>query len=113
VQLTELLGLTVFDEHQQTLGTVIDVRLAVRGDLDDRPDEPELFGLVVSPRTRSSYLGYERSNARRPAALAALLRRRHRGTFLTLWADIARIDRKSVLLRPGFARYSPLLRDDD
>ena len=51
-----------------TIGTVVDVRLAIDGDLDDHPDTPSLFGLLVSPRTRSSYLGYERSDARRPTS---------------------------------------------
>jgi hypothetical protein len=113
MQLSELLGLDVLDATAQRLGTVIDVRLVVDGDLDDNPDIPTLFGLIVSPRTRSSYLGYERSDARRPAVLAALLRRRHQGTFLALREDIARVDAQSVLLRAGFQRYSPVLRDDD
>jgi hypothetical protein len=63
VQLSELLGLDVLDATAQRLGTVVDVRLAVTGDLDGNPDAPTLFGLVISPRTRSSYLGYERSDA--------------------------------------------------
>jgi PRC-barrel domain len=113
VQLSELLGLDVVDATAQRVGTVVDVRLTVDGDLDDNPDLPTLFGLVISPRTRSSYLGYERSDAHRPAMLAALLRWRHRGTFLALWDDVARVDVESVFLRAGFRRYSPTLRDDD
>jgi hypothetical protein len=113
MQLSELLGLDVVDATAQRVGTVVDVRLAVDGDLDDGPDPPTLFGLVISPRTHSSYLGYERSDARRPAVLAAVLRWRHRGTFLILWDDVARIDVESVLLRTGSRRYSPILRDDD
>ena len=113
VQLSELLALPVCDAAGRQVGTVVDVRLAVAGDLDDRPDEPTLFGLIISPHTQSSYLGYERSDARRPALLAALLRWRHRGTFLTLWHDIARVSTDSVVLRQGFERYSPVLRDDD
>ncbi len=113
MQLSELLGLDVRDATAQRIGTVVDVRLAVGGDLDDNPDIPVLFGLVVSPRTRSSYLGYERSNARRPAVLSAFLRWRHRGTFLTLWDDVGRIDGESLSLRAGFQRYSPTLHDDD
>jgi len=85
VQLSELLELPLRDAAGQQVGTVVDVRLAIGGDLDDRPDEPALFGLIISPHTQSSYLGYERSDARRPTLLAALLRWRHRGTFLTLW----------------------------
>jgi hypothetical protein len=113
VQLSELLGLDVLDATAQRLGTVVDVRLAVTGDLDGNPDAPTLFGLVISPRTRSSYLGYERSDAHRPAALAVLLRWRHRGTFLALWDDVARADAESMILRAGFQRYAPTLRDDD
>jgi hypothetical protein len=113
MQLSELLGLEVLDDTDGRLGTVVDVRLTVAGDLDDNPTAPTLFGLVVSPRTRSSYLGYERSDARRPAVLAALLRWRHRGTFLARWDDIGRVDTKSISLRAGFQRYSSTLRDDD
>jgi len=103
----------VVDPTKQRVGTVVDVRLVVDGDLDDSPSQPTLFGLVISPRTRSSYLGYERSDARRPAVLSALLRWHHRGTFLALWPDVERIDSESVTLRAGFNRYSPILRVDD
>ncbi|HEV7360620.1 MAG TPA: hypothetical protein VGN92_05945 [Mycobacterium sp.] len=113
MQLSELLELPVCDATGRQVGTVIDIRLAIDGDLDDRPDEPTLFGLIISPHTQSSYLGYERSDARRPRLLAALLRWRHRDTFLTLWHDIAHVSTDSVLLRQGFQRYSPVLRDDD
>jgi len=47
-----------------------------------------VLGLVISPRTKSSFLGYERPGATAPVMLAALLRCRHRGTFLapgTTW----------------------------
>ena len=65
MQLSELLGLDVLDATAQRVGTVVDVRLAVDGNLDDKPDSPVLFGLVVNPRTRLSYLGYE--TLRRPS----------------------------------------------
>lgn len=113
MQLSEFLGLDVLDATAQRLGTVVDVRIAVTGDLDDEPGAPTLFGLVISPGTRSSYLGYERTDVRRPAALAALLRWRHRGTFLALWNDVARVDATSVFLRAGFQRYTAALRNDD
>ena len=51
--------------------------------------------------------------SRRPAVLAALLRWRHRGPFPALWRDIARVSTESVVLREGFERYSPVLRDAD
>jgi hypothetical protein len=93
------------------LGTVVDVRLTVSGDPAKDPPMPRVLGLVISPRTGSSYLGYERSNAREPAMLAALARWRHRGTFLAAWEDVARLGRDTVKLRPNYKKYSPVLRD--
>jgi hypothetical protein len=112
MQLSELLGCTVRDAGSHNVGTVVDVRLSVTGDLDDSPLAPTLFGLVVSPRTRSSYLGYERSEANRPMVWAAWSRWRHRGTFLALWEDIGAVEPPVVRLRAGFHRYSPILCTD-
>ena len=112
MQLSELLGCTVRDAGSHQVGTVVDVRLSVTGDLDDSPSAPTLFGLVVSPRTHSSYLGFERSDAKRPMVLAAWLRWRHRGTFLALWDDVGTIEPPTVRLRAGFHRYSPTLATD-
>lgn len=110
MQVSELLGVVVLDPAGHRLGVVTDVRLAVTGALDSRPGPPSLFGLVVSPRTGSSYLGYERSQARRPALLAAVLRWRHRGTFLTLWSDVSTVGVDGIVVRDGYQRYSALLR---
>jgi hypothetical protein len=110
MQLSDLLGVIVVDTAGRRLGTVTDVRLAVPGALDSRGGRPSVFGLVVSPRTGSSYLGYERSQVRRPAVLAALLRWRHRGTFLTLWSDLHALDTDHITVRDGYQRYSPILR---
>jgi predicted component of type VI protein secretion system len=41
--------------------------------------------------------------------LSALLRWRHRGTFLAVWEDVARIDTQSIALRAGYERYSARL----
>jgi hypothetical protein len=110
MQLSDLLGVGVRDAAGRRLGTVTDVRLAVPGTLDGHPGPPSVFGLVVSPRTGSSYLGYERSRVRRPAALAALLRWRHRGTFLALWSDLHTVGTDHITVRDGYRRYSPQLR---
>ena len=88
---------------------------------DARPTRPShggaadatVLGLVISPRTRSWYLGYERSEAEAPKTLAALLRWRHRGTFVAGWDDVARLATDHVTLRPGYTRYSPVLRDTE
>ncbi len=73
---------------------------------------PRVLGLVISPRTKSSFLGYERSDADAPMMLAAFLRWRHRGTFLAAWEDVARVNPDLVRLRPGYTRYSAVLRTD-
>lgn len=111
MQLSDLLGLDVHDATAQRVGTVIDVRLNLGADNIDEPSAtPRLVGVLISPRTRSSYLGYERSNVRGPWLLAAVLRWRHRGTFLAAWDDIHTIHSDSVQLRNDYTRYSPLLR---
>ena len=113
MQLSELLSLAALDTDHQRVGTVVDVRLTVSGDLDDDPGTPRLAGLLISPRTTSSYLGYERSHSGRPRVLAALLRWRHRGAFLAAWADIERLGPDAVILRPGYQMYSPTLPERD
>lgn len=103
--LSEVLGLPVRGADRGSLGTVVDVRLRI----SDETPAPRLIGLVVSPHTRSSYLGYERSGVNHPRGLAALWRWRHRGTHLVLWDDVARVDAGAVTLRPNYRRYSPAL----
>jgi sporulation protein YlmC with PRC-barrel domain len=113
MQLSRLLGLRVIDAGSHSVGTVVDVRLAIVGDPGHDPPTPRVVGLVISPRTKSSFLGYERSHATSPVMLAALLRWRHRGTFLAAWDDVARIGSDLVRLRAGYTRYSAVLRDGD
>jgi hypothetical protein len=102
MQLSRFLGLCV---------TVVDVRLAVAGEPAHNPPNPRVLGLVISPRTASSYLGYERTNLNAPVLLAALFRWRHRGTFLAAWQDIARVAKRQVTLPPGYTRYAPAPHD--
>ena len=111
MQLSKLLGLPVIDSGSHPVGTVVDVRLTVAGDPAHDPPAPRVFGLVISPHTSSSYLGYERSEATAPMMVAALWRWRHRGTFVALWADVATVAGDHVTLRPGYTGYSPVLRD--
>jgi hypothetical protein len=101
--------LRVVDAGNHPVGTVIDVRLTVGGELDRDPATPRVLGLIVSPRTRSSFLGYERSTATAPVLLARLLRWRHRGTFLASWEDVARVGDHLVTLRPRYTKYSAVL----
>ncbi|HEV7420235.1 MAG TPA: hypothetical protein VGO30_10345 [Mycobacterium sp.] len=109
MQLSELLGLPVRDNGSHFIGTVIDVRLTTTEGSDGRPARPQLLGLLVNPRSRSSFLGYERSTANRPRLLSTLLRWRHRDTFLAGWEDVDVVDDDVVRLRAGYVRYSPVL----
>ncbi|WP_441962085.1 hypothetical protein [Mycolicibacterium houstonense] len=104
MQLSNLLGLRVLDAGHHPVGTVVDVRLKMAGDRTDHPRAPELVGLVVSPRTRSSYLGFERTGINAPAIIARIATWRHRGTFLAAWDDVARISSDHITLRAGYGR---------
>lgn len=110
MQLSNLLGLRVLDAGHHAVGTVIDVRLKIADHGRERPGRPELTGLVVSPRTRSSYLGYERTGIKAPALIATIAAWRHRGTFLAAWEDVARVGCDHVTLRVGYSRRSAALR---
>ncbi|MGV0715407.1 PRC-barrel domain-containing protein [Mycolicibacterium sp. XJ662] len=109
MQLSNLLGLRVIDAGSHPVGTVVDVRLTVAGDPENDPPTPRVLGLVVSPHSKGSFLGYERVDVNGPKMIAALLRWGHRGTFLAAWEDIGRFSADHVTLRPGYTRYSATL----
>jgi hypothetical protein len=113
MQLSRFLGLQVIDGAHHPVGTVVDVRLEMAGDPEHAPAAPRVVGLVISPRTKSSFLGYERSGADAPVMLAALFRWWHRGTFLAAWDDVARVGSDQVKLRAGYTRHSAVLRNTD
>ncbi|MFE4197073.1 PRC-barrel domain-containing protein [Paenarthrobacter sp. NPDC056912] len=105
--LTDVLGCDVLDNDGVRLGEVSDFRFA----LDSAPTQllshARLVGIVVSPRTASSFLGYERQELTQPWPVAQLLRWRHRGSFLVLWEDIAVMGPRAVTVRAGFTPYAP------
>jgi hypothetical protein len=105
VIITELLGARVYGPD--FLGFVSDVRF--RLDTQSVGQPAQLDGIIVSPHARSSSLGFERSGVRSPWPIAALVRWRHRGSFLARWGDLERIDVKRIQLREGFERGSPEL----
>lgn len=107
--LGELLDARVRDDEGHVLGYVVDVRLVLDLPPDGLLAAPRVHGLLVSPRTGSSFMGYERRDVRAPALLARWLRHRHRGTFLVLWPDVADVGDDAVVLRAGYRRWSPAL----
>lgn len=106
--LSDLVDLPVTDGAER-VGYVVDVRLVLDGPLDGTLAAPRLHGLLVSPRTGTSFLGYERSDVTAPWPIARWLRWLHRGTFLVHWADVEGTDGQGVRLRPGARRYDATL----
>lgn len=107
--LGDLLGTPVYASDGTRLGRVADARFVIDGSQHQLMADARLMGLVVSPHSASSFLGYERTGLTQPWPLAGLLRWRHRGSFLVLWADIAELGTGSVRLREGFTPYNPTL----
>jgi hypothetical protein len=108
--LTELLECAVVAAAGERIGAVVDARFAIDGTPGRLLAEPRLVGLLVSPRSRTSMWGYERTNVRAPWPIAHYLRHVHRGLFMATWSDIARIDEGTVELREGYERHDPRLR---
>jgi hypothetical protein len=107
--LTDLLGSRVFGPD--FLGYVTDARFVLDPLSSDQPmPKARLYGIVVSPHAKSSSLGFERVEVRSPWPIAAVVRWRHRDSFLVAWDDIARLDSRRVQLRSDFVRRSSLLR---
>jgi sporulation protein YlmC with PRC-barrel domain len=107
--LGDLLGLPVLDATGARLGYVIDVRFVIDGAPRVPLADARLAGFVVSPRTKSSYWGYERTEQTRPAVIARFLAWRHRGTFLVPWTSVARLDADAVHLLPDHEALGPEL----
>ncbi|MGY4643200.1 PRC-barrel domain-containing protein [Cellulomonas sp. URHB0016] len=105
--LGDLLDAPVRDAAGRRLGFVVDVRLVLDGPVTGLLAAPRVHGLLVSPRTRTSFMGYERTDVRSPALVARYLRWRHRGTFLVLWSDVDVASGQAVTLADGYRRWSP------
>ncbi|WP_425953997.1 PRC-barrel domain-containing protein [Xylanimonas sp. McL0601] len=116
---SDLLDVRVLDHAGTPVGWTVDLRLVLDGPPDGMLARPRLHGLVVSPRTRTSFLGFERTTASSPWPVAQLLKAWHRGTFLAHWDDVERVptpeERRdpqrlaAIVLRAGYVRYDPRL----
>ncbi|GIG22941.1 hypothetical protein Cch01nite_36650 [Cellulomonas chitinilytica] len=107
--LGDLLDAPVVDSSGRVLGFVVDVRLVLDGPVDGLLAAPRVHGLLVSPRTGTSFLGYERTGLDAPALLARFLRWRHRGSFLVHWTDVEVASADGVRLADGYRRWSPAI----
>lgn len=75
----------------------------------DRVGRARVVGVLVSPRTGASFLGYERTAVTAPWPVPQLVRRRHRGTFLVPWDDVAAVAPGEVRLAAGYRREDAAL----
>ncbi len=107
--LGDLLGRPVLDAGQR-IGLLTDLRFVLDEQSTDQPTPPaRLYGLVVSPHTAGSFLGYERAGVTSPWPISSVLRWRERGSFLVLWPDVAELSADRIVVRPGFRRWSTRL----
>jgi sporulation protein YlmC with PRC-barrel domain len=103
--LSDILGHPVVDADGVRLGTVLDLRFVIDGTPGQLLADARLDGLVVSPRSRRSYLGYERSEVNAPTVINSIVTWLHRGTFYVQWDAVAVISRDRVQLRRGYHRF--------
>ena len=108
--LSDVLGHKVVDSEGTVVGKVVDARFRLEG--GGTPSAARLVGLLVSPRSATSFMGYERK-AGGPVLVARLLRWIHRGSFLVAWESIAAFHDDRVELRPGYERLDPSLDGAD
>lgn len=107
--LNDLLGLRVLDDDGRHVGNVLDARFVLDGRPGQTLSEARLDGLIISPHSRHSYLGYERIDMNSPAIINAILRWMHRGTFYVQWEAVQRVTANDVHLRPGYQRFDARL----
>jgi sporulation protein YlmC with PRC-barrel domain len=110
--LSDLLDRPVFAADGEYLGLVVDARFALDGTPHQLLNSPRLVGFIVSPISRTSFMGYERTGVRAPALIAAWFRRRERGSFLVLWEDVGSLEGTTVALRSRAKLYAPQLAGD-
>lgn len=89
--LSDLLGCRVLEPDGTSLGRVVDARFRRGPARRSHEGELELIALIVSPRSRLSFYGYERGRVNRPVVIDAILRRLHKGSRIVPWECVARI----------------------
>lgn len=103
--LSDLLDTPVLDGDGRRVGYVVDARFVLDGLPGPALAGARLHALLVSPRTGTSFLGYERTDVDTPWPVARWLRWLHRGTFAARWTDVVAVDDEGVHLRAGAPRY--------
>ena len=96
--LSDLVGRPVRSPQGEVLGGVVDVRFR-RGPRNGRREgDLELIALIVSPRSRLSYYGYERGAVNGPAVISKIVEWLHRDSHIIPWECVARVDDDGISL---------------
>lgn len=96
--LSDLLGSTVRAPSGNTVGSVVDVRFRRGPRHGAREGDLQLIALIVSPRSRTSFYGYERGTVHRPVLVAAIIRWIHRGSRIVPWECVSSVERDVIHL---------------
>ncbi len=106
--LSDLLSRPVLQDGER-VGYVLDARFVLAGPArSGLLADAELLGLVVGPRPRAGFLGFERLDER-PSLIRRALRQRQHGAFLVDWRDVDGVDEGGVVLASGCPRWSAVL----
>ena len=110
MNLSDLLGASVFDRDGVDLGRVRDVRLVQDGPVQGTFGAGlRLQGLIVGPVAVSSRLGYGRLGVDRPWLVAAVAHRLNRDSRYVAWADVVRLgDRRIEVDRRAGELHPPI-----
>jgi sporulation protein YlmC with PRC-barrel domain len=96
--LSDLLGSVVVDPDGGSLGRVVDARFRRTARHGRSEGDLELIALIVSPRSRLSFYGYERGSVDRPVAIARIIEWLHRRSRVIPWECVARVEAERIVL---------------
>jgi sporulation protein YlmC with PRC-barrel domain len=96
--LSDLFDRPVRSPQGELLGRVVDVRFRRSARNGRREGDLELIALVVSPRSRLSYYGYERGAVNAPAVISKFVEWLHRDSRIIPWECVARVDDDRISL---------------
>ncbi|MCU1563029.1 MAG: PRC-barrel domain containing protein [Arthrobacter sp.] len=102
--LSDVLGSDVIDAEGRRLGAAIDARFVLGPSAQGVVGPAILSGFIVSPHSKISTWGYERSKVSAPWPIARLSNWLHRGSFLIAWEDIEKIEGRVITLRASARR---------
>ena len=96
--LSDLFDRPVRSPQGDLLGRVVDVRFRRGARNGRREGDLELIALIVSPRSRLSYYGYERGAVNGPAVISKIVEWLHRDSTIIPWECVDRVGDDEISL---------------